>query len=136
MDFARSTVVGGEPTGAQRRVLEGTIGVVKEVVEGIRPGVPIAALCERGVAWLRENGFRPEEGLQQFAPLFGHGLGLALERPWIIADEPMLIQPNMTLAVEALLADGDIGANFEHNVLVTEDGCEILDAKSSDVWWS
>jgi Xaa-Pro aminopeptidase len=60
---------------------------------------------------------------------------MSTEHPWIVADNPIVIEPNMVLAIEFIISRGDEGAYLEHDVLVTEDGCEILDAACRERWF-
>jgi Xaa-Pro aminopeptidase len=137
MDFARNTVVGGRPTGRQREALEGTVELVDYIVDGIKPGAMVGDLYALGEKWLHENDFAPEgEDFHALIPLFGHGMGVGLERPWITAGEPTRLEPNMVIAIEGMVApEPGIGAFFEHEVLVTEDGHEVLDSACPDRWW-
>ena len=67
---------------------------------------------------------------------FGHGIGLGLESPWITEGNPTVLEANMVLAVETLVGREDVGAaGFEQNVLVTEDGHEVLTAACPTRWW-
>jgi Xaa-Pro aminopeptidase len=123
-DLARTVVVGREPTEAQSELIEGAIACVEAMVAQIRPGRLVGELHAAGSAWLAEHGLQVPAG----SP-FGHGLGLAVEPPWILDGEPTRLEPGMALAVEVFLAAGPAhGANFEQNVLVTEHGCELLSA--------
>lgn len=134
-DFGRSTVVGGKPTGEQRAVLEGSIELIESIVAEIRPGVTCGDLHARGLRWLVENGFRDADaeggGHSAVYPSFGHGLGLGVEYPQLIAGDPTVVRPNMVIAVETMLG----GAFFEHNVVVTETGHDVLTAASPSRWW-
>jgi Xaa-Pro aminopeptidase len=143
-DMARSTVVGRSPGEAQREVLDGSVGVVEHLIDAARPGVGFGDLARRGDAWLREHGFadvggdpdgsagEPEYGFS----LFGHSLGLTTERPWIIAQEDTVIEPNMVLAIEAVVGRAGVGSsNFEQTLIVGEDGPEILTAECPTRWW-
>jgi Xaa-Pro aminopeptidase len=140
MDFARSTIVGKKATAEQLEVLEGAIECVEYVLAGVRPGVTAGELYSRGAEWQRDHGFGPDPssgdtGLQGFCPCFGHGIGLGLEHPWIIEGETIELAPNMTIAVEAMITKGTVGANFEHDILITADGYEVLDVDCPDRWW-
>jgi Xaa-Pro aminopeptidase len=142
-DFARSTVVGGRPSEDQEAVLEGSIACVEHVLESVRAGARVADIYRRGAEWLQKNDWLSDGsgdasgdfGLHSYCPIFGHGIGVVLENPWIVADSPIVLRENMTLAVESMLARGTIGANFEHDVIVTAEGYEILDAACPDRWW-
>lgn len=143
-DLVRTTVAGRKVTDAQREVLEASIAVVEHIIEGMRPGVACGELFERGASWLTEHGFDPpgsESGgdvalLGQAYPSFGHSLGLAWENPSIVPGEEATLKPNMIMAVEAEVGRPGAGTGaFEHNVLVTEDGVEILTEHVKNVWW-
>lgn len=59
-----------------------------------------------------------------------HGMGLDVHE-WPFASfsstkDPVLLKPNMTLAIETYAHDETHGVRLEHNVLVTENGYEIL----------
>lgn len=146
-DFARSTVVGGEPSEPQRRILEAPLQAVPEILAAIRPGGTVGDLFATGERWMKENGWLdpslsladapPEAGpLFEHVPIFGHGIGMSTEQPWIVAGSPVELVPNMVLAVEFIVSKGEEGAYLEHDVLVTEDGFEILDLACPEVWWS
>ena len=145
-DFARSTVVGGKPNDDQREILEATITCVEHVLEAFKPGALVAEIFDRGVTWLADNGWisgggsdesdLPDFGLFSYCPIFGHGIGVALENPWIVEGSQISLEENMTIAVESMLARGTIGANFEHDIIVTADGFEVLDGACPDRWWA
>jgi Xaa-Pro dipeptidase len=145
-DFARSTVVGGQPTGAQREILEAPLAAIPELLSAIRPGVTVGEVFATGERWMKDNGWLdpslsladapPEAGpLFEHVPIFGHGIGMSTEHPWIVAGNPIVIEPNMVLAIEFIISRGDEGAYLEHDVLVTDDGCEILDGACRERWF-
>jgi Xaa-Pro aminopeptidase len=146
-DFARSTVVGGEPTDAQREILEAPLAAIPELLAAVRPGRTVGEIFAAGEAWMKENGWLdpalsladspPEAGpLFEHVPIFGHGIGMSTEHPWIVAGNPIVVEPNMVLAIEFIISRGDEGAYLEHDVLVTDDGYEILDAACRERWFS
>lgn len=143
-DMVRTTVAGRTATPAQREVLEASVAVVLHIIDGMRPGVSCGELFERGSSWLTEHGFEApgaeaSEGvamLGQSYPSFGHSLGLAWENPSIVEGEQAVLEPNMVVAVEAEVGRPGAGTGaFEHNVLVTESGVEILTTHAENVWW-
>lgn len=143
-DMVRTTVAGRTATAAQREVLEASVAVVLHIIDGMRPGVSCGELFERGSKWLTEHGFEApgaeaSEGvamLGQSYPSFGHSLGLAWENPSIVDGEQAVLEPNMVVAVEAEVGRPGAGTGaFEHNVLVTESGVEILTTHAENVWW-
>ena len=143
-DMVRTTVAGRKATDAQKEVLEAAVAVVEHIIAGMRPGVACGELFDRGAAWLGEHGFdvpgaEHSEGvalLGQAYPSFGHSLGLAWENPSIVPGEAAVLVPNMVMAVEAEVGRPGAGTGaFEHNVLVTEDGVEVLTTRAKTVWW-
>jgi Xaa-Pro aminopeptidase len=79
----------------------------------------------------QDLGFPSEESC--FGLQFGHGLGVGLyESPMISRlhsfDDPVEIEEGMVFALETYCpaSDGHSAARIEEEVLVTEDGCEIL----------
>jgi Xaa-Pro aminopeptidase len=145
-DFARSTVVGGRPSTPQRELLEAPLRALTEILSAVRPGNTIGSLFSTGERWMKENGWLdpalsladspPEAGpLFEHVPIFGHGIGMSTEQPWIVANSEVEIVPNMVLAIEFIVSRGSEGAYLEHDVLVTADGFEILDAGCPEQWW-
>jgi Xaa-Pro aminopeptidase len=143
-DLVRTTVAGRTVSDAQREVLEASVAVVEHIIDGMRPGVACGDLFARGAEWLGEHGFevpgsKESAGvalLGQSYPSFGHSLGLAWENPSLVPGEEATLRPGMVMAVEAEVGRPGAGTGaFEHNLLVTEDGVEILTAHVANVWW-
>jgi Xaa-Pro aminopeptidase len=138
-DFARSRVVGDDPTEPQRELLESVIEGVETICAGIRPGMTAGEVYGIAEEWMSSSAFvsslPKEEPEMEGFPAVGHGLGLMWEAPWLMADDPTPIEENMYLAVEILLGHPSIGgAMFEHNGLVTSDGFEVL-TTARERWW-
>jgi Xaa-Pro dipeptidase len=143
-DFARSTVVGGQPSPGQRELLEGAVSIIDHIIAGIRPGITFGDLYARGDAWLGDHGFSVDTAAESEAgssfsaqyPCFGHSLGLSLDGPSIIEGEGTVITENMVLAIEGFVARSGVGAaNHEQNVIVHADRVEVLTAACQDRWW-
>lgn len=129
-DFARSTVVGRQPSLEHRRVLEDSVSLVEALVAEVRPGVIASDLHNIGAEWLHEHDY------PRLPSFFGHCIGLGVEPPWLIATDRTELKENMVLAIEVGLSAPNGGlAYFEHNVLVTADGHEVLSAGSPSRWW-
>lgn len=136
-DFARTTVVGGEPTNDQLALIEHAIALVDELVAMVRPGVVLADVHARGMEYLREHGFLGGASFEEMFPGFGHSYGLTLENPSIVAGDPTVLEPNMVLGIETFLARPGVGgANFEHDLIVTADGVELLTADAPSRPWA
>ncbi|HEY5143715.1 MAG TPA: M24 family metallopeptidase [Solirubrobacteraceae bacterium] len=143
-DMVRTTVAGRTVTDAQREVLEASVAVVEHIVAAMRPGVACGDLFDLGAQWLAGNGFQApgaaeSEGvamLGQAYPSFGHSLGLAWENPSIVPGETAVLEAGMVMAVEAQVGRPGSGTGaFEHNVLVTEGGVDVLTTHVQNVWW-
>jgi Xaa-Pro aminopeptidase len=138
-DFARSRVVGDEPTEEQRQLLEAVIECVETTCDQIKPGMTSGEIYDVAAAFLAGSEFvssiPEEEPEMEGFPAVGHGLGLMWEAPWLMKGDETVIEPNMYLAVEMLLGHPSLGgAMFEHNGLVTDDGFEVL-TTARKRWW-
>jgi Xaa-Pro aminopeptidase len=96
----------------------------------IKPGVTTAEVV---AVWPKatEFGFPDEESC--FALQYGHGVGLSVwEKPvfsrLVSLDHPEVIQKDMVFALETFwpASDGWSAARIEEQLVVTEDGCELL----------
>jgi len=133
-DFGRTTVVGGEPTLQQRRMIEEVTKSCEQVIQSIRPGRKISEIVKEGDEYLRTHGISlssvqndSQEIYAAFPPHWGHGIGMTWERPWFVLEETLTVQEHMYLAVEKCLYSPSVGTvNYEQNLLVTADGVEVL----------
>ena len=146
-DFARSTVIGGNPNAAQKNLLEGSIGVIEHIIDGIRPSVSFGDLFARGALWMESNGLvGPRLSTQKKVaqsdfgagfPSFGHSLGLGNDAPNIIEGSTLVVKPNMVLAIEIFVEERGVGAsNFEQNLIVHADRLEVLTEACQKRWWN
>jgi len=137
-DLARGTVVGGRPTAAQREVLELGVALIEDVLLPlVRPGTTGGEVHAAASHWLVEQGLA-DEGLAfwDVFPTFGHGLGLSiLEEPLIVAGNETVFAPGMVIALEAFVGRTAGATYFEHSVIVTPDGYELLTGDCPSVWW-
>lgn len=139
-DFGRTFVV-GEPSAAQRRLLDALHAALDRTIAAIRPGVraaEVVAAGDRGLAELDvalDQPARPGQIAAGYPAHWGHGLGLGWERPWMVADETLRIEENMHLAIERAIALEGVGTvAAEQNLLVSRDGVELLTGGPAGVW--
>lgn len=147
-DAGRSFVLGAKPTEDQARLLKGTEKALDEAIKLVKDGVHIGdlgavveATCDRYdlkiVYELCGHGVGHNVHEEPTIPNYGmKGVGERLKSGWTVA-----LEPNVSLADhEMYLADngwtwmtqtGSIAAQFEHTVLVTDDGYEILTSLDS-----
>jgi Xaa-Pro aminopeptidase len=138
-DFARSRVVGDQPTDPQLELLEAVIEGVETICAAVTPGMTAGEVYAVADEWMAESSFvqsiPTEEPEMEGFPAVGHGLGLMWEAPWLMEGDTTPIEANMYLAVELLFGHPSLGgAMFEHNGLVTEDGFEVL-TTARERWW-
>lgn len=142
-DSAFTMVVGEEPKGAVKHLLQSTERALHAGIDAIKGPVRVgdisaaieAALKSAKVGIVRE--------------LVGHGVGHTMHEapevpnygkkgtgPLLTPGDTIAIEPMASLGGEKIvieddgwtisLRDGSIGAQFEHTVMITEDGAEIL----------
>ena len=145
VDSAFTMIVGGKPTAAQKHLLSFTESALYEGIEQVKPG-----------AKLGDIGYAVEKQLEKgklgvIRNYVGHGIGSSMHMPPEVPNygkkghgqelkvgDTICIEPMSSLGkpdnivVEdddgwtVCLKDGSLGCHFEHTVLVTENGYEIL----------
>src|SRR5256714_178993 len=124
------TFVVGSASPAQVDAYKRCRDYLDAAISLIKPGVTTANVV---TIWPKaeEFGFPDEEAA--FALQFGHGVGLShWEKPvfsrLVSLDHPETIEEDMVFALETFwpAADGWSAARIEEQVVVTQDGCEII----------
>lgn len=119
------TAFWGEADAEQRRVYE-TVRAANQAAEAvIRPGIPLREVDRTARRVIEEAGYGP-----YFTHRLGHGCGLEChEPPDNGASSEAVAAPGMVFSVEpGIYLPGKCGVRVEDLVLVTEDGCEVLNA--------
>jgi Xaa-Pro dipeptidase len=136
MDPGRTTVV-GTPDPGKKKLIEDCAGIVDAIIAGIRPGVMVSEMTALGRAKTIAAGGGDDAASMKW-PIFGHGLGLFWEKPdpsETYAEFDMAFETNMTFGIEAFLSAEGVGsAGFEQNIVVTENGAELL-TDAPMLWW-
>jgi methionyl aminopeptidase len=147
-DAAVTVFVGGAaPSPEAEHLVKTTEAALEAAIAQVRPG---ARLSDIGHAI---ESIADQEGLGLVREFGGHGIGRALhEDPfvqnWGAPGRGPTLRPGLTLALEPMLnlggdetrilpdgwtvvtADGSLSAHFEHTVAVTDEGYEILTART------
>ena len=113
-----------------RRVYE-TVKAANLAAEAmIRPGVPMRDIDRAARKVIEDAGYGP-----YFTHRLGHGCGLDChEPPDNSASSPAIAEPGMVFSVEpGIYLPGKLGVRIEDLVLVTEDGCEVLNHAPKDL---
>jgi methionyl aminopeptidase len=142
-DSAFTTVVGGEPNGAQKHLINATERSLYAGIDAIKGPVRTGDIGAAVEKVLREAK------LGIIRELVGHGVGHEMHQPpevpnygkkgtgvFLTPGDTIAIEPMATLGGERIkqdddgwtisTRDGSLAAHFEHTVLITKDGAEIL----------
>jgi methionyl aminopeptidase len=140
---AAQTYIVGESTEDVKRLVEGTRQALLDAIGKVKPGHKIGDIEQKTGEILKKYGLFP------VMTLSGHGIGEQVHQepsimcdgqegtgPDIVESTMLAIEPMATLGDSQLATadgnwtvktvDGSWGAHFEHTVLVTHKGCEIL----------
>lgn len=144
-DMSRMYMIGNVSEEA-RNLVEKTKRCLEIGIENVKPYTPIGNIGEAINAYTDANGY------SIVRDLCGHGVGLTLHgepqvphyRPFPNEKTPIMV-PGMIFTIEPMInqgifevdvdqkdgwtvrtVDGKLSAQWEHTVLVTEDGCEII----------
>ena len=142
-DGAVTVVAGGQPTPAQTRLLKATKEALDLGIEQVHDGARIGSISHAVEQRLRRDKLGIIEELS------GHGVGHEVHEDPIIlnygrANSGGRLKTGMSIAIEPMAtlgkrhiyvdtdgwtirtSDGSLGAQFEHTVLVTDSGFEIV----------
>jgi len=125
-DVGRS-VCTGKPTDLQKQMYKVNYLALQEALNTVKPGNTCADVDAAARRVIKEMGFEKYE--HKFAT--GHQLGYGLHgAPSINKGVDFVLQPGMVMAVEprvTMFDHPDVGGtHMEQNILVTEDGYELL----------
>ncbi len=127
--YYRNIIVGRKPTDKEMDMHKRSYERVYHVIEAIKPGATTADAAKH---WLpaKERGYPTEEYV--WCEDLAHGIGLWLyeypqiNRLWSF-DYPMTLEKGMTMAVEAMEFDPEVGrTKLEEMIVVGEEGAEIM----------
>lgn len=142
-DSAFTTVVGGEPNGVQKHLINATERSLFAGIDAIKGPVRVGDIGAAVEKVLKDAK------LGIIRELVGHGVGHEMHQPpevpnygkkgtgaFLSVGDTIAIEPMATLGGERIkqdddgwtisTRDGSLAAHFEHTVLITEDGAEIL----------
>ena len=136
-DPGRTVIVGGKGSARQRDLIEKANDIVTVLMDEIRPGVKIADIAARGNALRAATGTEEDQPGKMW-PIYGHGVGLFWEDPWLMAGTngtDAVFHAGQTYSTEVFLHWSDVGsAGVEQNFIVGEDGNELLTTTDLATW--
>jgi Xaa-Pro aminopeptidase len=139
-DFSRVAAI-GEPSSEQKKMYDIVNGVSNTAVASIRPGIKasdLSQLCNREFekAGLKEIWGDGDCSSAQSnrANRVGHGIGMATtEPPHIALFDHTELKAGMVVTIEPTVVTNYGHYNIESNVLVTEDGPDVLSTATTDL---
>jgi Xaa-Pro dipeptidase len=120
----------GRPTTDQKAAYHQAYDWLYQAIDMVRPGVTSREIA---LSWPECTTWGLSSEAEAIGMAVGHGIGLSIhERPFISRlcslENPFTLQKGMVIAMEtyAQTPDGKHGARIEEEVLVTEDGHEVI----------
>lgn len=120
----------GEPT-AQERLVYDTVRRANEAAEAmVKPGVLFSEIDRAARSVIEDAGFGP-----YFTHRLGHQIGLSVHEPGdVSASHHEPVEPGMCFSIEpGIYLPGETGVRIEDLVIVTEDGCEVMNHYSHEL---
>lgn len=131
-DPGRTVIVGGKGTARQRELIENTNKIITDLMNEIRPGRKFSEIAALGNKMRAELGEEDDQPGKMW-PIYGHGVGLFWEDPWLTASaanpqgEDPVFHHGQTYSTETFLHWPGVGsAGAEENFIVWEGGNELL----------
>ncbi|MHA2406831.1 MAG: M24 family metallopeptidase [Candidatus Ranarchaeia archaeon] len=121
-DFARMAKV-GDITPEQKKLQQGIVNITHGMMDKVKPGMKASDMVKITLEEYKKEGIPRTEETGQV----GHGIGLLCsEQPRLTSYNDTILQPGMTLAIEPVLMTEHGCFSNEENIVVTEDGYELL----------
>lgn len=128
---ATRTVICGAPNSDQRAIYRAVHAALQAVLKAMRPGNTSEDMHRAAAQAYEQHGF----GKYALATVLGHSIGVSGWEPPTIGDpsvtgEMVRLEPGMIFSIEPTIivpgVRGGGGVRLEEEVLVTEEGCEVL----------
>ncbi len=127
----------GKPSSEQMKLVETVAEAQKVAIDKVAAGVITGSIHAAVEELFEKKGYRTEQKNGTYQGFFhgtGHGFGLDIhEPPRLGKKQEVTLKPGMVVTVEpGLYYPGLGGCRIEDDVLVTENGCEMLSHYSYD----
>lgn len=139
-DVTRTVPVSGKFTPIQKEIYSIVLGCNKMIASIAKPGMTIEELQQATIQYLADEcyakGFitKKEDILNYYFHGISHLIGLDTHDPYYLPNsresKKIKLEPGMIISNEPglYMADRGIGVRIEDDLLITEDGCEVLTA--------
>lgn len=130
-DIIREAVI-GKPTDYQLEMFNLAREACYIGINKVKPGVPINEVCRAVDNFMDNSKFAD---INVYKNWCGHGIGVGVhEFPMIDIHTDTILEPGMVFAIEPYLYEDGVGSlGIEENILVTENGCELLTKSNSNL---
>ena len=125
-DMTRTFFIG---KNTMQREYDLVLAANRNAIDHVKPGVLLAEIDEAARSVIRSGGLG-----DAFTHRTGHGIGSSVHEPYpVSASSHVRCVPGMIFSIEpGIYLEGRGGIRIEDLVLVTEDGCEVLNAYPKD----
>jgi len=113
----------GEPSPRAKQAYKAVRRAQAAAIEAARPGVECGELDRIARQIITDAGFG-----EFFTHRLGHGMGIEChEPPYLVGGNTEKLRPGMCMTVEpGTYVPGEFGVRIEDDILITEDGCEVI----------
>lgn len=124
-DLSRTFVL-GRATDKMKAVFEIEQRAQQAALASARPGVECQAVDAAARKVITDAGYGPD--YRYFTHRVGHGIGMdGHEWPYLVRGNTLKLQPGMTFSDEpGIYIRGEFGVRLEDDMLITENGAELL----------
>ncbi len=128
-DLSRTFVL-GQPTDKMKRVFDIVYQAQATALKTAKPGVQCQAVDAAARKVITDAGYGPD--YKQFTHRVGHGMGMdGHEWPYLVRGNTLPLAPGMTFSDEpGVYIRGEFGVRLEDDMLITENGAELLTPQS------
>lgn len=128
-DISRTFVL-GKATDKMKQVFDIELEAQTRALEAARPGVPCEDVDAAARKVIVDAGYGPDYAF--FTHRVGHGIGMdGHEWPYLVRGNMLPLAPGMMFSDEpGIYIRGEFGMRLEDDMLITEDGAELLTPQS------